>query len=834
MPEWAQPPSLEPWVPPCHPGRDLLRDNLDSLVRALQLGPSARALLRTLAEASGPLGRNELARRAGLARSNVGVSLRRLAARIEALPHVPGVDPRTRARLRTVVPWPRRDSTTAPRFHVLVCEQQRDGAWNDGLVVAYRRLGRMPEAGGCVGRERTLTELMRLFGTPRWVTLVGRAGIGKSTVARAFVHRPLPQFEAGAGGVWWIDTSRCRSGAEVLDRISETLTVVGEASSSLSDALRARGRTLLILDDLDGCTGIDLAGLLHAVPQLSVLVTRRTPMNSEEEVVLVVPTLTDPHAEALCSSWGVSGVEAERLVGIWGGYPLALKLAVAGPKAHSTTLEQLLFETCDRLSSAQWEVLCACAHFAGGIPHHAVQQLVGRNVTELPELVLLGLLERVPSPDRWPRYEMLPAIRAHVRATRPGGGLSARHASVYAAWCLRTERLQFHADKVAFDHLRHEVDNLRAALLHATTDEERASLSLGLFRYLMRARTGAWSILAEVVEAGRAPVTTPAGAWLTLRAAWLDAQRPDTMERASEQARSALEAFTARGDRVGRAVALYHCAAFRARTHRDGSEEPARLLAEAEVLAHELALPRLLGAVLYQRSQWAPPRERARLLGAAAEATAGFDDPHETLRTAVRRGSSLVEADEEGLAMEVVREAAHEARLVSRSDPWVAANGLSGLAVIPLLCRRYEEAVELLREATRMTERMGLSRRAMLNRYHLGLARLGTADLRGAIDDLATVENAWRVTRPGLLCRVRDLRVFAEVAAGSAGWDEWHRSEPGRRSDEEAAFRVSLDRGVHSLLSGRPFVPEPPSDKVALLVDDLVRRTVAERSLRDP
>ncbi len=71
-----------------------------------------------------------------------------------------------------------------------------------GARVPDRSSANMPlKLTSFVGREREISEVKRLFGEARLLTLTGPVGSGKTRLALAVTHEVAPDFEEGA---WWV------------------------------------------------------------------------------------------------------------------------------------------------------------------------------------------------------------------------------------------------------------------------------------------------------------------------------------------------------------------------------------------------------------------------------------------------------------------------------------------------------------------------------------------------------------------------------------------------------------------------------------------------------
>lgn len=152
---------------------------------------------------------------------------------------------------------------------------------------------------GFVGRERDLSDLLRLLGSSRSVTLCGPDGMGKTRLALRVAEQSTVSFP---DGVWFAELGDSRTPVDVFARIAAAVGVVEEPgrplSTTVTQALRHR-RLLLVLD---GCghieATVDEVGreLLASCPQVSLLLTSEAPVRLPGGTVWRVPPMALPAA----------------------------------------------------------------------------------------------------------------------------------------------------------------------------------------------------------------------------------------------------------------------------------------------------------------------------------------------------------------------------------------------------------------------------------------------------------------------------------------------------------------------------------------------------------
>jgi predicted ATPase len=343
-------------------------------------------------------------------------------------------------------------------------------------------------ASSFLGREAELAEVLtRIEEGARLVTLTGPGGTGKTRLAIEAAASIVTSYKAG---VFWIGLASLRDPALVTETIAQTLG----AKDSLVSHIGER-ELLLLLDNLEQVVACapELASLLAACPNLTLLCTSRELLRISGEIEYPVPPLAEPEAVALfCARSGLEPTEdIAELCARLDSLPLAVELAAARTKALTVT--QIAERLSDRLdllkggrdsdprqqtlrATIEWsyelvsadeqKLFARLSVFAGGCTLEAAEQVCDADLETLQSLVEKSLLRFTDG-----RYWMLETIREYA-GERLGASESAevrdRHFEYFLRLAEPYRRLETTtAQAVVVNRLASEEHNLRLALTHA-------------------------------------------------------------------------------------------------------------------------------------------------------------------------------------------------------------------------------------------------------------------------------------------------------------------------------------------------------------------------------
>jgi predicted ATPase/DNA-binding SARP family transcriptional activator len=607
-------------------------------------------------------------------------------------------------------------------------------------------------ANATIGREGELAEIAALLMRPevRLVTLVGTGGVGKTRLALEAGRTLAGRF---AGGVAYVDLSGVDDPGALVPEAAAALGVVADAPAELGERLARATRgagALLVLDGFERflADAAQMAQLLAAAPNLTVLVTSRAPLRLTAEHAYRVQPLSISNAAALFKArvaaarpgWTPADDAAvvTEICARLDGLPLAIELAAdrarllplpallerlerrlellsGGPHdlpERQRSLRATLEWSWEVLDPAQRRLLARLCVFEGGASFEAFDAVCNLE-GEPAEAVLAMIMSKTSlvvveaGADGQPRLAMLGTvhdfaleqIERHERAA-----LEQEHALYFLEFAEYAAEQAAHADRRAWlARLAAERGNLRMAferLLRAGAGEDALRIAIAFARALP------WDAHAHEVRA------------------WLKQARSKLPPRPTPRRAAALYwdgQLALSQARFAAAEAPLTHALSTARAVKDRALETAALTAlcrRAVLIADPSAVERGQAAIAVARDLDAP----GPLADAVLTAAGAYERAEDWQRAA--------ELADEALAL--YREA---------GDPYGVAGALGEQGFYDIVHGRLERAERRLSEAVDLRRRLGDDRRLvepLIGNAWLDLARgSGEPARRGFLDCLA-------------------------------------------------------------------------------------------------
>lgn len=170
------------------------------------------------------------------------------------------------------------------------------GDCHPGVTTAGTGARELPQVPHLIGRDGVIAELAMRLGQGRLLTLVGPAGVGKTTVAVALAQCLLDRYR---DGVCFVDLAAIGDPQLVEATIAASLGIGGKWTNVLAgivETLRNQ-ETLLLLDNCEHVLSTVSAVAEHlmlALPELHVIATSREPLRARSETVYRLPPLSYP------------------------------------------------------------------------------------------------------------------------------------------------------------------------------------------------------------------------------------------------------------------------------------------------------------------------------------------------------------------------------------------------------------------------------------------------------------------------------------------------------------------------------------------------------------
>jgi predicted ATPase len=386
------------------------------------------------------------------------------------------------------------------------------------------------------------------------VTITGPGGAGKTRLARHHAGAARPR----RGGVWFCDLSNARTGDDIAFAVARALDLEltlgisqGDAIVQLGRALRARGPTLLVLDNFEHLLAYaarTVGAWISAAPELRVLATSREPLGLEGEIchelgplgVEEAILLFDHRARAIDPAWTFAEADRpllEHIVRRFDFLPLAIELAASRTDVLSiaelgaritesqqsltndrrdtvdrhATLRDVVLWSWDLLSPAERDALARCAVFSGEFPIDAAEVVLGGGAAlELLRALKRKSLAYAAADKRLALYESVRELaREKLTESEACGEAEARFVAYFVAqaerWASETLGPSVRA---ALDSLARELENLLAARAYARGSSPESAIRIALALDRLLAQRGPTSlhrtVLDDAIEDARA------------------------------------------------------------------------------------------------------------------------------------------------------------------------------------------------------------------------------------------------------------------------------------------------------------------------------------------
>ncbi|HEY5578544.1 MAG TPA: adenylate/guanylate cyclase domain-containing protein, partial [Acidimicrobiia bacterium] len=377
-----------------------------------------------------------------------------------------------------------------------------------------------------IGRERELSEAVRLLEHNRIVTLLGPGGTGKTRLSLQLAAETVDSFP---DGVFFVPLSTITDPDLVPTAILEALSLRAPSALQPRDYLftwLAGKRLLLVLDNLEQLLGSAplISDLVRAAPETKVLTTSRAPLRISGEQEVPVPPLEVPDPMHLTTVDALShfeGVElfTERAMAVrpdfkltgdnaaviaeltarLDGLPLAIELAASRVKllppasilerldnrlltspsrdlpARQQTIVNAIGWSYDLLEEPVRRLFERMSIFVGGAMLEEIETVcgppeeIGTDILDGVAVLVDHSLLRQAEVGGQPRFRMLTVIREFALgalvARDEDDELRRRHALTYLGLAERaTPHLLTSKQKQWLDRLAVDHDNLRSAI----------------------------------------------------------------------------------------------------------------------------------------------------------------------------------------------------------------------------------------------------------------------------------------------------------------------------------------------------------------------------------
>ena len=183
------------------------------------------------------------------------------------------------------------------------------------LLLSPPEASLLPALPDLIGRASEIEALERQFDVSRFVTVVGPAGVGKTTLAAATAQRLV---SAKAYSACYVALGSIDEGSAIPSAVATALGISVLASDPITGIVDfLRDRTMLLI--IDNCEHLIAAvatlaeRIVHAAPHIDLLATSREPILASGEGLFTLAPLEIPPAPPSCPSGPLLTYSAVRL-----------------------------------------------------------------------------------------------------------------------------------------------------------------------------------------------------------------------------------------------------------------------------------------------------------------------------------------------------------------------------------------------------------------------------------------------------------------------------------------------------------------------------------------
>ena len=366
------------------------------------------------------------------------------------------------------------------------------------------------------GRTKELTEIRRLLGETRLVTLTGFGGVGKSRLAQHAASDLRDEFE---NGVSLVSLAPISSGKHIVQTIAEAmgfpLSTEEAPIEQLLTHLRRR-QLLLVMDNFEHLPdGVDIvAEILQKAPNVKVLATSRENLKLQGETILNITGMGFPNQASSADLSAHDAIELflhsirrvrpdfkpdaddlrqlTHICKLVEGIPLAIELAAGWmnvlspeelakeiqrgldilasemrdvPERHHS-MRAVFDQSWSLLDQVERKAIIRLSVFRSGFTREAGQAVTGASLQSLAGLVNKSFLRHDPTSGRFEIHELLRQYAQEKLEETSEDSISAQeaHAAYFANFMeQRWGHLRDHRQKTALAEIDADLENIRTA-----------------------------------------------------------------------------------------------------------------------------------------------------------------------------------------------------------------------------------------------------------------------------------------------------------------------------------------------------------------------------------